>query len=284
MIDKPRKPWISGILTFFAIGLGHIYSGEAKKGIILFLIGQFILLFSMSLLLLPYVPINIVVAILVGLSFLIYCVIDAVKLSRKHKFSYDMKKYNKWYFYLLFWLLTSFLIQPITETAIKSNIVKAYKIPSGAMKQTLQIGDHIIANKFIYKNSEPKRGDIVIFPFPEEPSKDFIKRVVGVGGDVIEIRDKQVLINYNIFQESYKIHTDNRIIPKDLQPRDNYGPVEVPHDCIFVMGDNRDNSYDSRFWGFVKKATVKGKASTIYWSWDREQFRVRWDRIGDRIQ
>ena len=221
---------------------------------------------------------------MIGISFAIFCIYDAVRISKKLKPSYAIKKYNKWYIYLLYWVAATFIIQPIVEATIKSNIVQAYKIPSDAMKQTLQIGDHIIADKFTYKTSEPKRGDIVIFPFPEDPSKDFIKRIVALGSETLEVVDKKVIINGIMLQESYVVHSDSQIFPKDLQPRDNVGPIVVPDDSLFVMGDNRDQSYDSRFWGFVKKDAVKGKAINIYWSWDKENNSVRWCRIGKKIE
>jgi len=162
--------------------------------------------------------------------------------------------------------------------------VQAYRIPSGAMEPTLQIGDHILADKYIYKKTEPKRGDIVIFPFPEDPSKDFIKRVVGVSGETIEIIDKQISINGEIIEEPFVIHTDSNIFRDKKRPRDNFGPVKVPDDSLFVMGDNRDHSYDSRCWGFVRKASVKGKAASIYWSWDKDSSSVRWNRIGSKVR
>jgi len=180
---------------------------------------------------------------------------------------------------------------------IRTFIVQAFKIPSGSMKETLQIGDHILVNKFIYgvklpftqatlvaiKN--PKREDIVVFKFPEDPDKDFIKRVIGVEGDEIEIRDKQLYINKQPFKGDYAVYSDPRIIPKGMQPRDNFGPVTVPENSLFVMGDNRDHSYDSRFWGFVGLDAVKGKAFIIYWSWNKENEGsfldyVRWGRFG----
>jgi signal peptidase I len=179
---------------------------------------------------------------------------------------------------------------------IRTFIVQAFKIPSGSMKQTLLIGDHILVNKFIYgvkipfsditlvpiKN--PKRGDIVVFKFPEDPKKDFIKRVVGVSGDVVEIRNKQVYINNMRLNQDHGIYTDPHIIPGVFQPRDNFGPVTVPPASLFVMGDNRDHSYDSRFWGFVDLKVVKGKAFIVYWSWDNGSFGVRWNRIGHLLK
>jgi len=277
----PRKPWLAGLLTIISLGLGHFYIGEAKKGIILFFIGQVFLVIGCSSFF--YAPIGPMIFILLGLFYLTYCIVDAVKGAKVFKLSYAIKKYNKWYVYLLYFVVASFLVQPIIKATVKRNIVQAYKIPSGTMKPTLQIGDHIIADKLTYKNSEPKRGDVVIFPFPENPSKDFIKRVVAVGGETIEAVNKQIFVNGSILKEPFIIHADSHIFPKNGQPRDNFGPLKVPDDSLFVMGDNRDQSYDSRFWGFVKKSSVKGKAINIYWSWDEENSKIRWKRIVKKI-
>jgi signal peptidase I len=178
---------------------------------------------------------------------------------------------------------------------IRTFVVQAFKIPSGSMLNTLLIGDHILVNKFIYgiKNpftgetwipiEEPERKDIVVFEYPLNPSQDYIKRVIGVAGDRIEIKDKKVFVNGESQNEPYTIYSDNRIIPANVQPRDNMDPLTVPPHSLFVMGDNRDNSYDSRFWHFVDLKAVKGKAFILYWSWDKDKFRVRWDRIGKLV-
>ncbi len=184
------------------------------------------------------------------------------------------------------------LVAVLLALFIRAFIVQAFKIPSGSMKQTLQIGDHIFVNKFIYgvkipfvnktliPLTDPKRGDIVVFEFPEDPDKDFIKRVVGLPGDVVHIVNKKVYVNGKILDDAHTIYMDPHILPPRVQPRDNFGPVSVPPDSLFVMGDNRDQSYDSRFWGFVNLKAVKGKAFIIYWSWNKEKFGVRWDRLG----
>ncbi|PIP05581.1 MAG: signal peptidase I [Syntrophobacterales bacterium CG23_combo_of_CG06-09_8_20_14_all_48_27] len=175
---------------------------------------------------------------------------------------------------------------------IRSFVVQAFKIPSGSMKPTLLIGDHILVNRFIYgikipyfrktvlPVGDPKRGDVVVFIYPEDRSKDFIKRVVGIGGDTIEIRNKKIYLNSLPDNDTHGVYTDDFIIPGSIQPRDNFGPVTVPRGSIFVMGDNRDQSYDSRFWGFVDLKDVLGKAFIIYWSWDRENLGIRWNRLG----
>ncbi|MBW1713771.1 MAG: signal peptidase I [Deltaproteobacteria bacterium] len=174
---------------------------------------------------------------------------------------------------------------------IRTFVVQAFKIPSGSMLPTLRVGDHILVNKFLYgikipftdkiliPITEPERGDIVVFVYPVDPSKDYIKRVIGLPGDKVEIIDKKVYINGQALNEPYVRFADRIILPKGVQPRDNFGPVIVPPGKIFVMGDNRDQSYDSRFWGFVDINQVKGKAFVIYWSWDSGRFNVRWSRL-----
>jgi len=192
--------------------------------------------------------------------------------------------------------IEAILIAVILALFIRTFFVQAFKIPSGSMKQTLQIGDHILVNKFIYgirlpfsrivlvPVTDPARGDIVVFKFPEDPSKDFIKRVVAVGGDTVEIRDKAVWVNDKPAPHANAVHLDPRIYPRGYQPRDNFGPVQVPENTLFVMGDNRDESYDSRFWGFVDLEDIKGKAFMIYWSWDSEKTGIRWGRIGNLLR
>ena len=179
---------------------------------------------------------------------------------------------------------------------IRTFVVQAFKIPSGSMKETLQIGDHILVNKFIYgikipfvqktiiPIKEPRKDDIIVFKYPENPKLDFIKRVVGVEGDIIEIRNKKLYVNDELVDRDYAIYTDPHIIPAVYNKRDNFGPVIVPSDSLFVMGDNRDNSKDSRFWGFVNLKAIKGKAFMIYWSWNKNNSQtllhyVRWDRL-----
>jgi len=192
--------------------------------------------------------------------------------------------------------IEAIIVAIILALFIRTFIVQAFKIPSGSMKETLQIGDHILVNKFIYgvkipflrttiiEVKNPKRNDIVVFKFPEDPGKDFIKRVIGVAGDVVEHRDKKVYVNNEPVDDIFGMYTDPHIFPGSFQPRDNFGPVTVPPGSLFVMGDNRDHSYDSRWWGFVNLKAVQGNAFMIYWSWDKDNFGVRWDRIGKMLK
>lgn len=188
--------------------------------------------------------------------------------------------------------IEAILLAIVIAFFIRTFVIQAYKIPSGSMKPTLQIGDHILVSKFNYgvklpfirstliPIGTPNRGDIVVFIYPEDRSKDFIKRLVGLPGDTIEIRNKKILLNGLPWSDTHGVYSDSAIIPGAVQPRDNFGPVKVPEGSIFVMGDNRDESYDSRFWGFVNMKDVLGKAQIIYWSWNHEDTWVRWGRIG----
>jgi signal peptidase I len=178
---------------------------------------------------------------------------------------------------------------------IRTFLVQPFLIPSGSMENTLAIGDRIFVNKFIYgthvpfvgydlfRYRDPRRGDVIVFEYPLDRSKDFIKRVIGTPGDVIEIRNKQVLVNNVPYTDGHELHGDRAVLPAVSSPRDNIGPIVVPHDAYFVLGDNRENSYDSRFWGFVRKNEIKGLAVIKFWSWDGDHFRVRWKNIGRLI-
>ena len=179
---------------------------------------------------------------------------------------------------------------------IRTFIVQAFKIPSGSMIPTLQIGDHILVNKLAYGIRVPlwghylvdfgkvQRGDVIVFIFPEDRSKDFIKRVVGVAGDTVEVRGKKIYINGQQVEDPYAHFEGDD--PQNILPasRDDYGPTKVPENHLFVMGDNRDRSYDSRFWGFVNLDDVRGKAFLIYWSWDGSDRWVRWERLASLIR
>jgi len=192
--------------------------------------------------------------------------------------------------------LEAIVIAIVIAFIIRAFVVQAFKIPSGSMKPTLAIGDHILVNKFIYgikipyfrttlvPITDPKRGDVAVFIYPEDRSKDFIKRVIGIGGDTIEIRNKKIYLNGLPYTDNHGVYTDDFIIPGSIQPRDNFGPVTVPKGYLFVMGDNRDQSYDSRFWGFVPLRDVLGKAFIIYWSWNGDDHNVRWSRFGQLLR
>lgn len=179
---------------------------------------------------------------------------------------------------------------------IRTFIVQAFKIPSGSMIPTLAIGDHILVNKLSYGLRIPflekylvdfgsvERGDVIVFIYPEDRSKDFIKRAVGVAGDNVEVREKKLFINGKAVEDSHAHFEGYDPQLGGTVNGDNYGPKVVPEGHVFVMGDNRDRSYDSRFWGYVPLSEVRGKAFLIYWSWDGVDRWVRWERLGNLIR
>jgi signal peptidase I len=182
----------------------------------------------------------------------------------------------------------------ILALLIRAYVVQAYKIPSGSMIPTLLIGDHILVNKFIYGFKIPfvndkllpfreiQRGDIIVFKYPEDHSKDYIKRVIGVGGDTVEIIDKTILINNKPIEDAWGSYDQ-----RSEREKAHYGPEKVPEHHFFVLGDNRNNSRDSRYWGFVDINEIRGKAFLIYFSIDsahaqsilKEFPTIRWERI-----
>ena len=175
---------------------------------------------------------------------------------------------------------------------IRTFVVQAFKIPSPSMVPTLLVGDHILVNKFLFgfrvpfadgkiiAIREPERGDVIVFRYPRDRKLDFIKRCVAVGGETVEVREKQVFINGEAVEFEQAVFLDEGSL---LTGRDTFGPVTVPEGKVFVMGDNRDNSNDSRFWGYVDLKDVKGKAMVIYWSWNKAKKWPRFGRIGDGI-
>ena len=173
----------------------------------------------------------------------------------------------------------------IIALAVRTSVVQAFWVPSGSMLPTIQIGDHLFVNKLAYavhlpfigpvaKVGDVERGDIVVFVSPVDHQTDLIKRIVAVAGDKVELRHKQLFVNGEASVDQYAHFVDSNV--NAVGPRDNFGPVIVPEGKFFVLGDNRDRSYDSRFWGFADVAAVKGKATFIYWSWDKEN---RWPRL-----
>jgi signal peptidase I len=182
---------------------------------------------------------------------------------------------------------------------IRTLIVQAFTIPSGSMMDTLLVGDYILVNKFLYGPELPltdyrlpslrlpRRGDIIVFKYPQDEKRDFIKRIVGTPGDSVQVRGQQVFINGRPLEEPYVRRNPSALGHSGSPSFCGYAyacePVVVPTDSYFVMGDNRDNSQDSRYWGFVKRDKIKGKAFLIYWSWDSDRHWLRWWRLGNYI-
>ncbi len=182
---------------------------------------------------------------------------------------------------------------------VRAFVVQAFKIPSGSMEPTLLVGDYLLVNKFLYgvripftdkkvlEFKKPQRGDIVVFIYPKDRSKDYIKRVIGTEGEKVEIIRNKIYINDRLIEDPWGHYSEKNPLMRYFPSMESFGPIVVPKDSLFVMGDNRDNSQDSRFWGFVTLDEVKGKAFILYFSldWNARQLldKVRWTRIGKLI-
>ena len=194
--------------------------------------------------------------------------------------------------------LEALLLAIVLTVVIRGLVVQAFRIPTGSMEDTLQVGDFLFVNKMLYGSEidigfggqrfvyyrfpsirAPRPGDVIVFRYPDDPARDFIKRCVAVAGQTVEVRDKVLYVDGVAREEPYAVHKDPRILPREFSQRDNFGPYVVPQGHIFMMGDNRDNSHDSRFWGALPQGLVKGKALFIYWSWDGDRRLPRITRL-----
>ena len=189
--------------------------------------------------------------------------------------------------------IEAIFIAVLLALVIRQLAVQAFTIPSGSMMDTLLIGDYILVNKFLYGSEipftdlhlpgirSPEHGDIIVFRYPNDESRDFIKRIIAVGGDTVQVRDNRVWLNGKLLDEPY-VRPGSFREPPSSHCGYLYGcePLRVPAGSYFVMGDNRDNSQDSRYWGFVKRPKIRGKAFLIYWSWNAETHWLRWRRLG----
>ncbi len=194
--------------------------------------------------------------------------------------------------------LEALVLAVVLTVVIRGLVIQAFRIPTSSMEETLQIGDFLFVNKMVYGSEidvgvaghqlvyhrfpairEPKPGDVIVFRYPDDPARDFIKRCVARGGQTVELRDKVLYVDGQAQEESYVVHKDPRVLPRETSPRDNFGPFVVPQGQLFMMGDNRDNSHDSRFWGGLPRTLVKGQAMILYWSWDADRRMPRPGRL-----
>ena len=290
-----KTEWIALILSFIVPGLGQIYNGERMKGILFYLLASAALIaFAVIPLTRLITPLNVILPIALLIFIYVFIWIEAFSKAKLLKTDVRTRPIKQWYFYLGIMAISLLLIQPYLLKVVR-NISQAFKVPSSSMSPTILNGDRILVNRAIYKFGvpytpyilgsirTPNRFDVIVFTYPLDSKKDFIQRVVGLPGEVVQIVNKQVYINNRPLQDLYAFYSDTKVFSPGIQPLDNYGPFLVPPNKYFVMGDNRDESFDSRYWGVVDLSQVKGKVRAIYWSWDREVARIRWERIGRLI-
>ncbi len=265
---KKTRPVIALLLSLITPGLGQVYSGKLKRGIVFFLVFEIslILLFLFSELRSKFNGFILFSTFAFAfLGFFIYVLSDAFRGVNRLRVTVR-KPYHRWYLYIIIPTavisMNEFILDPILPDISR---FKPYKFPSISMQPALLVGDRLVADRKIYKEERPKRGDVIIFEYPKDPSKDFLKRVIGLEGEKVEITDNKVYINDKLIDDpwGYYESSEEKTYLKDLE---NFGPVVVPKGSLFVLGDNRHNSMDSRMFGSVDLTKVKGKALYIYWA------------------
>jgi signal peptidase I len=278
--SKRRRACLAGIANL-AAPLGHVYVGKPLRGVVVAFAMTIVSVFALLISLRPLGRITIVLMVLILLIGYVVPIVDAAILARREGKDYILKWYNRWYMYLLVFGIVVLLgntIQPM----LRGHLVEAYKLPSGAMTPTLLVGDHILADKTVYNFHSPQRFDVVVFEFPEDPQKIFVFRVIGLPGETIEMRHRKVFINGTELSEPHAYFSESNN-DDNGSTQESFGPLVVPGRQYFVLGDNRNRSYDSRFWGAVDRDKIYGLVRLVYFSWDYENTIVRWNRIGNLV-
>ncbi len=186
------------------------------------------------------------------------------------------------FFYYILWIVILFFAQENVPAILKGDFVQAFKLSSKSMAPLILKGDHIVVEKWFSKREGVHRGDVIIFPFPKDETRSFIKRVVGLPGEKLEIKKQKVFINGQALDESYAFHSEP-VKSEPITPRDDLDQIIIPEGMLFVLGDNRENSMDSRYFGFIEVSKVMGKVKMLYWSYDKKESQVRWNRIGKLV-
>ena len=273
------SPLLATIANLLLPPLGHAYAGALGRGITLVLVLSAVSTLAIVLAVrVPTVATILLVYAAVAATQLLLP-LDALLTARKRRGDLTWRR-RPWAMYLLIACLV--LAARVALQAVVKFEVRAFRIPSESMTPTLQIGDFLFAEMATYRARKPSRGDVIIFRYPVDPSKEFIHRVVALPNETVEVRNKQVYIDGLPLDETWAHHDDPETWPAERGPRDQFGPFRVPEGAVFVMGDRRDNANDSRFWGPLRIGAIRGHARVLYWSWNGAA--PRWDRIGRRIE
>jgi signal peptidase I len=305
--DQRRKPWVAFLLSWPCPGLGHLYAGDLWGMLFSLLLVYLALTLPLPFALNQSAPSTVWILWLGRTLIIIVVPIYAWLSARRAARPYELKPYNRWYVYVGVWLGWAVLSQLVIEK-IRSGVVQAYRVPSGSMEPTILVGDFIYVDKRPATRASVTRGDIITFSSVEDEGIEVIKRVVGIPGDTVAMVEGKFFRNGIAIIEPYILPPEGRSeeefqrakmkrwqsdylvgeLTTEYQPDlEDWGPLVVPAQSYLVLGDNRDQAYDSRYWGFVPVENVTGQPSVVYWSYDRESYKplpyffaVRWNRIG----
>jgi signal peptidase I len=265
-VEKRRYPIVAFLLSLVMPGLGQVYNGRPIRGLVFLAAWPTILLIG-GLVGAGYSFRGLAIVMSAVVVWVAAVATDAMLLSRKLRVI-PSERCSRWYTYFCFLLAFVFVCPSIVLLQYHVLGIRTFNMPSASMEPTLKIGDHLVTRLQPYQNEKPQRGDIVAFIYPQDRSKYFTKRIIAFGGEKLEIQNKQVFINGEPIEEPYKQHVDEKVLPGGRVPRDNLDPITIPEGSVFVMGDNRDYSLDSRFFGPVPVGDLEAKALYTYWSND----------------
>ncbi len=307
-----RRPWVAALLSFGVSGLGHLYAGAPRAAVYAFLFSGIVWPVALaSWLFPPLAPLNILLSFF-GMLLVYYVGIPlhAGLTAKRAAPGYRLRRYNRWYIYLGAIAFAALVVQPALHSAIKTRVSEAFRVHSGAMEPTIRVGDFLFVAKWRSAVESAGRGAIVVHESTEEPGLHILKRIVGIPGDTLEMKNGTVFLNGVLLKEPYAVHNDpdrsedpiHRSKMREWQAQyrtatgtqeytpdlQDWGPIAVPADSFFGLGDNRDSSYDSRYYGFVPLSRIRGRPWVVYLSYDRSLpgpvlSRIRWDRIGQRF-
>lgn len=316
-VKRRRRWWLAGLLGFLVPGLGQVYNGQETKGLLYYIalsVWGGIFMSALYYLIKPPATSGhfalIAFMAFVSLVFWLFIIFEAIRSAKRIPHDYVLKKFNRWYIYILIIVIIRLVDLSVETVIVRNTIFKAFKVPAASMMPTIYVGDHFICDLSYYHLNNPARGDIVIFKWPIDESIFYIKRIIGIPGDTIQIFNDELYVNNKKTEldfvenytgddgkeaEIYKETFGNSSyqILEQIKKNENYGPVTVPEGEYFVLGDNRDNSSDSRYWGMVKRHQIYGRPVFIYFSWDikipawkvlSRLASIRFSRIGDILE
>lgn len=306
-----RRPWLAGLLTFISPGVGHLYAFRPLRAVgalLLSLAGVGIMVGIATGI--DWKPWNVVLGVGTALGLMAAIIVDAVLCARAVPVSAPRPRYDRWYVYVPLMVVIAFGVRDPVAAAIRQHWAEAYRVPSGSMEPTLLIGDLMFVRKPRPSPVELKHGAVVVFESVGSPGLQVVSRIVGLPGDTLAMQSGRLLRNGAPVEEAYTLaaapgrhekpevraamagwQAAHRIgDAEDLPDLNEWGPIVVPTDAVFTLGDNRDASYDGRYWGFLPIANIIGHPATVYYSYDPDAPAAlpalsapRWDRVGIRI-
>jgi signal peptidase I len=309
-MDARRKPWLAGLLGLALPGLGHLYAGQAPLAAAALLLSVVAGILVVGAPLVSLQPANVSLAFVALLVGLIGIPLHAAKTAQEAPQDYELKTYNRWYIYLGLYCVSSFLVWPWVYNYTRANLVEAFRVPAASMEPTIKVGDYLYVAKWAEARIALHRGTVVVFESIEEPGLKVIKRILGLPGDTLAMDAGMLYRNGHVLGEPYTVRLEpgrsedpiqrakmqawqsHYLVSASADPYrpdlEYWGPVVVPADSLFVLGDNRDASYDSRYYGFIPRQNVLGQPWVVYFSYNGEApqpfpLRIRWRRLGQAL-